>query len=78
MEAGAGTLESGINCLPWHFIPQVFWRKLARFFCKQKTRPPWRCLFYRIKCRGSGRTRSAGHSLKTKYAPEEWQIVDLG
>ncbi|MBQ1713757.1 MAG: hypothetical protein II030_05110, partial [Treponema sp.] len=33
MEAKAGTMKSGIKCLPWHFIPQVFWRKLACFFC---------------------------------------------
>ena len=30
---GAGTLESGIKCLPWHFIPQVSLRKLASLFC---------------------------------------------
>jgi len=31
MEAEAGTLESGIKYPPWHFIPQVFWRKLASY-----------------------------------------------
>ncbi|HAM78342.1 MAG TPA: hypothetical protein DCP61_04070 [Treponema sp.] len=51
-DGAPGTLESGIKYPPWHFIPQVFWRKLAFFFCQQITRRPWRYFFYRIKCRG--------------------------